>query len=139
MELVLSTNLADGIYQDPNGDDFEPDPDDFGSFPALEFDSYVTIGVDDPDAVIFGAAISIDPDGAQAFGGQDLNVAWHAPIASEPGPGQIQVARVTLKDIAIGSWTIKGWQSGGFDPVTISGELTIPGDVDQFARKILVV
>ena len=130
LELVLDTDTAGDIYQN------SAVPDDA----AEDFDTYVTIGLDNVGTTgenpaqtqIFGAAVDIVPFSSMAWTDQNLNVAWIPSAGFNTGPGLFHLGRVTLKDTATGSWTLKGWQGGSDDPVTVTNTIpsAILGDVN---------
>ena len=67
------------------------------------------------------------------FGDQNIDIAWGPTTGTKSGRGQFQIARVTLSDLASGSWTLMGLQAGANDDVifTLSGDIgLLPGDVD---------
>ena len=130
MQLILDTDNSGDIYQDSLGSNLAPNPAFFEAFPALEFDSYVTMPVTHS---IVGSAVDIDPGSPFVFDDQNLNVAWASSGGANSGYGIFQIARITLKDTATGSWTLMGWQTGGFEAVTVTGGIPgslIPGDVN---------
>ena len=109
MEMILEADAAGDIYQDAVGGITEPNPGLFPSFPSLEFDTYVTMP---PTYSVIGPPVDIDPASSLVFDDQTLSITWAAAGGAESGPGTFQVARVTLKDDATGTWRFMGWETG---------------------------
>ena len=76
-------------------------------------------------APLTGPTTDIEPGSSLVFDDQTLSIAWALTGGSNSGPGTFEVARVTLKDGAIGTWKFKGWETGG-DGEDFEGLLPIP-------------
>ena len=120
MELLFNTSATGGIYRvsapgvnDPNNAD--------------PYESYVSTGYGTPaeqttNTVLFGAAVDITgTSGIQTLTNKDIDLTWVPSAGTLTSHGQYHVGRVTVGNLAGGSWTLKGWQTGGYDAVTISG------------------
>lgn len=130
MEVLIEADAPGDIYQDAFGNNTEPNPAIYAlaGFEALEFDTYVTMGAwpyPSPTTQI-GAAVDIEalPPRSATFSDQLLDLAWGPTGGSNSGPGTFQVARVTVKDGAEGTWKFHGWQSGG-ETGTYEGRLPV--------------
>ena len=127
-ELIVSTGVLGDIYQNTGSGSAlytEPNPANFGSVPALEFDTYVTFSAwpYPTPTMVFGGATDIIPGSVLTFNTQNLNVSWIPMFGNNTGPGTFQVARVTLKDTADGTWQFRGWQTGGIDAALFGGSI----------------
>ena len=118
MELLLDMDAAGDIRSVSPGT-----PDDGSD----DFDTYLTVGHpasgEQPgNTDLFGAAVDIaGSSGLQAFTDQNIDIAWGPGPGIAPTHGSYQVARVTVKDTATGTYTFLGYQGGLYDAVEISG------------------
>ena len=129
MELIVETDSAGDIYQHIAGNGyFEPNPYWIeNGFPEVEFDTYVTAGAWDYPAPVTAltGAVTIEPGSSLTFDDQDLNIQWFVDGGQDSGPGTFQVARLTVRDGATGSWRFMGFEDGG-DGQYFEGSLPIP-------------
>ena len=122
--MIVGTGALDDIYQNTSGSTYtEPNPASFGADPTLEFDTYVTLGAWSyaTPTFVLGGATDILPGSVLTFGTQNLNISWSPMPGSNSGAGTFQVARVTLKDTADGTWQFLGWQTGSIDAELFEG------------------
>jgi len=74
--------------------------------------------------MVFGGAIDIPGGSPQTiFNTQNLNIAWIPPFGNTTGPGTFQVARVTLKNTADGTWKFLGYGTDGANPELFEGPI----------------
>jgi hypothetical protein len=106
---ILATLTAGTIYQDPNGNDFKPNPLLFPNFPALEFDTYLDGNGQQPG--IAGQAVDLGGD-VQEFSANHLDITWYNTTLNDTGT--FSIGRFTLSDDAVGSWTMMITSVGGF-------------------------
>ena len=119
MNLILTAVTAGSIYQHPAGGNSEPDPALFEVDPALEFDTYVTMGeFNNPPVIISGGATDIDDGAALAFDKRKLNIRWSANDVN-PGPGTFQIGRITMPNWAGAAYTVMSYQTDADGSPTI--------------------
>ena len=106
--LLIELNQG-SIYQDDAGTDLSPNPTLFGSYPTLEYDTYITAN---------GHSLSV-LDGAREIGGDDLqfdtqqiDITWFD--LAKDDTGTFVIARVTVTDDASG-FLAMGMLGGGED------------------------
>jgi len=98
------------VFQQPvsqGGSDFPPNPAFFAVFPALEFDTFLTGGQNDPTSTpagIAGGAVDLGGQAAARFGEDTtgIDVAWFTTTLDDIG--LLTTARITLSDDAAGTW-----------------------------------
>lgn len=116
---VLLLTLTQGtIYQDAVGNALAPNPGFFGAFPTLEFDT--AVGGDAASPSIAGAAGDLGGDGYQ-FDTAELDVTWFNVSGTDTGT--FAIARITLSDDAVGTWSYMAINSAS-DSATDSGTIT---------------
>jgi len=107
----LLVELSRGsVFQQPlsqGGSDFPPNPAFFTVFPALEFDTFLTGGQNDParpPAGIAGGAVDLGGGTDSTFGEDTtgIDVAWFTTTLDDVG--QLTIARITLSADAQGTW-----------------------------------
>ncbi len=97
---ALLIELTGGsFYQDPYGSDLEPPSGLFGTYPKLEFDTYVTTYGN--SASIAGGAGDVGGDGLQ-FDTQEIDISWFDIPRNDVGT--FSIGRFTLTDDAAGSF-----------------------------------
>ncbi len=97
-QILLEPSSAGGIYQDGVGGDFPPNSAFFPTFPALEFDTYLTQG-NDGNPSLGGGAVDLGAAPAPQFDtdriSQAFNPAGGTTIADK---ANFRIARITLRD-----------------------------------------
>ncbi len=114
LSAALLVQLTGGdIYQDDNGSDAPPDPADFGTYPALEYDSYMTGGTDSvapstigPAPDVLGGAVDIGGAIPATFDTSLIDASWVSSLATNPS-GNLMLGRVTLSDDAQGIYSYR--------------------------------
>ncbi len=98
----LVVNLSQGtIYQDASGGIAAPNPALFAGTPSLEFDT--SVGGDRGSVSITGRPVDLDQDNFH-FDSDRLSIAW--ANTNNADIGTFDVARITLSDDAVGSWSL---------------------------------
>ncbi len=124
---ALLLELTQGsIYQDPLGTNSAPNPALFGTFPTLQFDTYVA--ANDNSTITAGAAGDVGGDVFQ-FDSSELDISWIDTATDDIGT--INIGRITLSDDAVGQWSLKLINATGdiflaFDVAFTNGELASP-------------
>ncbi|MCK4850683.1 MAG: PEP-CTERM sorting domain-containing protein [Phycisphaerae bacterium] len=151
-ELIIVGNTLGDIYQDTHGSTThtEPDPQDFLDHPAVEFDTYVTLGAwsyPTPTMVLGGAMMAqqtfdLPSNPTTVFDSQNLDIAW-APIPENfSGAGTFHIARVTIKNGLTLPYYYWGSESGstaaeqGFIPEPATLSLLLVGGLAVLRRKL---
>ena len=127
---ALLIELTDGsFYQDPFGSELDPPSGLLGTFPKLEFDTYVTTYGN--TASIAGGAGDVGGDGFR-FDTEELDITWYDVPKNDVGT--YSIGRFTLSDNAAGSMrmmviggdrdiiTASDTFSGGHLPTTVYTE-----------------
>ncbi len=122
---VLLLTLTQGtIYQEPEGFGLNgstlgpPNPAGFGAFPSSEFDTSIGGDVNSPS--IAGAAGDVGGDTPQ-FDTSELDISWYNNVTNDIGT--FDIARITLSDDAVGTWSMK-LTAAGSTTTTESGSIT---------------
>lgn len=133
-ELLL--NLTSGsIYQHPFGGTTRPNPLLIDTNPELAFDTFVWNGVsfttpiDIAPVGIAGGAVDLGGNSMSTFNTSVLDVTWYTTATTDIGT--LALARVTLSNMATGTWRIRLSNDGGDLIVTpsqpvIDGQLVVP-------------
>lgn len=137
---ALLLELSQGsIYQDANGDIEAPNPALFGTFPSLEFDTYLDAGGN--SVFVAGDAGDVGGDVFQ-FDTSEVDALWFDVAGGDTGT--LTLGRFTLTDDAVGTWSLRVLNiagdeftdSGSFDngnlgtpdPQVIADEADLTGD-----------
>jgi len=139
------------VFQQPvaqGGGDFPPNPAFFTAYPALEFDTFLTGGQNDPahpPAGIAGGAVDLGGQPAARFGEDTtvVDVAWFTTTTDDIGV--LNAARVTLSDDAAGTWKAlvavksgSGGESLSFQGPIVGGQMVPePGSLGLLAFAAL--
>lgn len=131
-ELLMELT-AGSVYNDPDYDELKPQSDAWGTFPDLEFDSWVGIPGDLSGTIVNGAGDLGDP-GPAVIADQKVSVTWYNGRPTDTGVSRI--ANISLTEDAMGTFTV----IAGFSPNIIlqkSGWVhkgvayfDLPGDLD---------
>jgi len=117
---ALLLELSQGsIYQDAAGDIDAPNPGLFGTFPTLEFDTYVDAGSN--TALVAGSAGDVGGDAFQ-FDTGEIDALWFDTASSDTGT--LTIGRFTLSDDAVGTWSLRVLNAAG-DEFLDSGSFTL--------------
>jgi hypothetical protein len=101
-EVLLELD-AGSVYNDPDFDSLQPQQLFWGTFPDLEFDSWVGIPGDPTNAIHSGAGDLGDP-GPAVIADQKVSVTWSNTDQTNLGP--VRIANLSLTDDAQGTWTV---------------------------------
>ena len=126
------------IYQDALGTNVPPDPSQIGPNPSLEFDSYMTGGMNTvaPSTpglmlVVYGGAVDLG-DTALTFSTTKIDAAWGSAETTLPS-GNLMLARITLSDNAHGTFKYRiGFDNGTpysiymLEGVIVDGVMSVP-------------
>ena len=150
-ELIIVGNDLGDIYQNTLGSTYtEPDPLGFPADPAVEFDTYVTLGAwsyPTPTMVLSGAMTAQQTFGFPInstiiFDSQNLDIAWAPIIGNFSGAGTFHIARVTIKNGLTLPYYYWGSESGstaseqGFIPEPATLALLLVGGLAALRRKL---
>ncbi len=122
--IILELTSGSIFQQVQGGGNTAPDEGFIGFVPALEFDTFVTMGgptTQTSSAVLIaGGAVNIDPGATQKFDTSGLNFSWAPGTGVNVGNSDsFMTARITLSPDAVG--TFRYWGSTeGEDTGTIS-------------------
>jgi hypothetical protein len=130
----LLMELTEGsVYNDPDFDDMTPQQHFWGTFPDLEFDTWVGIPGDSSASINGGAAELGHPD--LSMSGQTIAVTWFN--TSQTDTGVSRIANISLTDDARGTFTV----IAGFSPDVLLQQsgwvhngvayFDLPGDLDN--------
>ena len=151
--LIIVGNALGDIYQNTLfGSTYtEPDPLDFEDDPAVEFDTYVTLGAWSypTPTMVFSGAINAQEffgffplNSTIIFDTQNLDIAW-APIPeNSSGAGTFHIARVTIKNGLTLPYYYWGSELGsiaweeGFIPEPATLGLLLVGGLAVLRRKL---
>ncbi len=137
VELLVDLLSSDDIYQttDGGGNNTPPNSSQFGTYPHLQYDSYMTAGADvfgsDPTEIgtasDIGGAQTIPPatPPSLVFDTSSIDAAWVPPGASKPS-GAMMLARVTLTDDAQGTFKFR-IALEGVEPIIFLGGGVVNG------------
>lgn len=154
MGSQLLVELQQGsVFQQPvaqGGGNFPPFPALFSLYPALEFDTFLTGGQNDPTrppAGIAGGAVDLGGQAAARFGEDTtgIDVAWFTTTTNDTG--ELTVARITLSADAMGTWKAlvavrsgSGGENHVFQGPVVSGQMVPePGSVGLLGGAALVL
>ncbi len=151
-ELIIVGNAPGDIYQNALWSAYtEPDPQDFPANPALEFDTYVTLGAwshPTPTLVLGGATMAqktfdLPSNPTTVFDSQNLDIAWAPFIFNDSGAGTFHIARVTIKNGLTLPYYYWGSELGstaseqGFIPEPATLGLLLVGGLAALWRKLV--
>ena len=106
MYVDVDTPASGAFYQNPNGGiTGPPSASTIAGDPPVEFDTYLTV----PGSIsLLGAATDlVSGQRPLTFDDQLLDIAWGLSVSSPPsGTGTFQVARITVRDDARGTWQL---------------------------------
>ena len=133
LSAVLRVQLTSGdIYQDAAGSDAPPNPLNFGTFPTLEYDSYMTGGTDSeaPSTTglvptVVGGAVDLGGGIAATFDTEAIDATWGSSEATNPW-GELMLGRFTLSDSAQGIYSYRIGVSGSA-PTSLVGGYVVNG------------
>ncbi len=125
---LLLTLTHGSIYQDAAGSATTPNAGLFGTFPTLEYDTYVSANGGTPS--IAGGAGDVGGDAYQ-FDTVELDISWFDTTGADTGT--ITIGRITLSDDAVGTWSLKLLNNASEKYVVVNmafsnGELAEPPD-----------
>ena len=102
-QLVVMLDEPGGVYQDPLGsaNPQSPNPAMFASSSSLEFDTYVSNGVLGESVSTAGAVDLGGPPDA-IFDANHISIVWYTTDTDDMGT--LALARLTLADVADGTW-----------------------------------
>ena len=111
---ALLVNLTSGsVYQDAAGSEAPPNPTNFGTFPSLEYDSYMTGGTDSeapsttgPAPDVLGGAVDLGGAIPVTFDTTGVDASWVSSEATNPS-GELMLGRITLSDGAQGTYQFR--------------------------------
>lgn len=131
---ILMVLTAGSVYNDPSFDQLTPQQNFWGTFPDLEFDSWVGIPGDSTNSILGGAS-DLGDNGPAVIAGQKVSVTWFNSRITDTGANRI--ANISLTEEAQGTFTV----IAGFSPSTLlqkSGWVVdgvayfdLPGDLDN--------
>jgi len=107
---MVVTLTAGTVYQNAHGGVTSPDPSLFGTYPALQFDTYVSNGVLG-ESVGTLSAVDLDPGQPLKFDASGLSVLWFTMASDDTGT--LHLARVTLSNTATGTWQFRASADAG--------------------------
>ena len=120
-EMIITTAEAGSIYQNSLTADS----------PGEAYDTFVTIGTlasplgpNPADTHIDGGAVELGGGPGATFTNQNIDLSWSAEpgtVTAGAGSGTTRVARITVADWAVGSYTITGFEGLGIPGDTLVG------------------
>ena len=115
------------IYQDPEGNRTPPDSALFGTFPSLEFDTFLALGSLTSDGPfgppsVGGGAVDLGGHRLSVFDETAINQAWNpSGVDGLFGGDEFKLARLTLSEDAQGTFQFLAVANG--DLFTFSGQI----------------
>jgi hypothetical protein len=135
---ILMELTEGSVYNDPDFDGLTPQQNFWGTFPGLEFDSWVGIPGDATTAILSGAGDLGDP-GPAVIADQKVSVTWFNTVKTDTSA--VRIANISLTEDAGGTFTViagftsnillqqSGWVVDGVAYFDLPGDLNGNGFV----------